>query len=312
MSRLPGDQGDLDFRVRVAAFGYLAELRQSFGTEMPRKFLERGFEFDQFRVSLMGPQGIWKPAALPEMPLSITTVPPTDRKISPYDDELGTDGLLAYRYRGKDPFHRDNVGLRLALMRHVPLVYFFGTVEGWYEAIWPVYVVGDNPARLTFTLVAEQQGRLLVPVPGESEQVTADRRHYVTREVQQRLHQRVFRGQVIRAYANQCSICRLRHRELLEAAHILADTDPRGQPVVSNGLAMCSLHHTAYDTNLIGISPDFVVQVRRDVLDESDGPMLRHGLQGFQNQALILPRRVDERPNREFLEERFAQFRRAV
>jgi len=134
MSRLPGDQGDLDFRVRVAAFGYLAELRQSFGTEMPRKFLVRGFEFDQFRVSLMGPQGIWKPAALPEMPLSITTVPPTDRKISPYDDELGTDGLLAYRYRGKDPFYRDNVGLRLALMRHVPLGVFLrycgGLVRG--------------------------------------------------------------------------------------------------------------------------------------------------------------------------------------
>jgi putative restriction endonuclease len=41
---------------------------------------------------------------------------------------------------------------------------------------------------------------------------------------------------------------------------------------------MCSLHHTAYDTNVIGISPDYVVHVRGGVLREQDGPMLQHGL----------------------------------
>jgi len=79
------------------------------------------------------------------MPLSVTTAPPTVRKVPPYDDELGTDGFLAYRYRGSDPNHRDNVGLRLAPERHTPLGYFFSTLESfktsWYEAIWPVYVV---------------------------------------------------------------------------------------------------------------------------------------------------------------------------
>ncbi len=301
--------GDLDIGLRMAAFGHLAELRRTFGTEMPRRVLEQGFQFENSRVSFVGPSGIWKPAIFPTMPLSITTAPPTDRKIPPYDDELGTDGVIAYRYRGKDPNHRDNVGLRTAMERQVPLVYFFGTDEGWYEAIWPVFVVGDNRAHLTFTLVAEQQGRLLVPL--ESQADTSDRRRYITREVQQRLHQRVFRGQVIRAYAVQCAICRLRQRELLEAAHILSDTDPRGQPIIPNGLAMCSLHHTAYDTNVIGISPDYVIHVRGDVLSEHDGPMLQHGLQGFEQKPLVLPRRQDERPDRGFLEERFDDFKRA-
>jgi HNH endonuclease len=132
---------------------------------------------------------------------------------------------------------------------------------------------------------------------------------HVTREVQQRLHQRVFRGQVIRAYAIQCAVCRLRQRELLEAAHILSDTDPRGQPIIPNGLAMCSLHHAAYDTNVIGISPDYVIHLRGDVLHEHDAPMLQHGLQGFEQKPLFLPRRQDERPDRGFLEERFEAFR---
>jgi putative restriction endonuclease len=115
---------------------------------------------------------------------------------------------------------------------------------------------------------------------------------------------------LISAYAIQCAVCRLRQRELSEAAHILSDTDPRG-PIIPNGLAMCSLHHTAYDTNVVGISPDYVIHVGGDVLHERDGPMLQHGLQGFEQKSLLLLKRHDERPDRGCLEERFDEFKRA-
>jgi putative restriction endonuclease len=91
----------------------------------------------------------------------------------------------------------------------------------------------------------------------------------------------------------------------------LSDTDPRGQPIVPNGLAMCSLHHTAYDTNVTGVHPDYVIHVRSDVLREHDGPMLQHGLQDFEQKSPLLPRRQDERPDRGFLEEQFDAFKRA-
>jgi len=42
---------------------------------LPREILAQGFVFDGQRVPLIGPQGIFKPALLPEMPVSITTVP---------------------------------------------------------------------------------------------------------------------------------------------------------------------------------------------------------------------------------------------
>ena len=51
-----------------------------------------------------------------------------------------------------------------------------------------------------------------------------------------RLHQATFRERVLHAYRTSCAICRLRHRELLDAAHILPDGHPRGEPVVPNGL----------------------------------------------------------------------------
>ena len=129
--------------------------------------------------------------------------------------------------------------------------------------------------------------------------------------MQRRLHQQAFRERVSRAYNVTCSICRLRHRELLDAAHILPDRDPRGEPLVSNGLALCTLHHAAFDRQVMGVSPDLIIEVRRDVLHEPDGPMLRHGLQGFQGARILIPRREVFQPNRDFLAERFELFRRA-
>jgi len=127
------------------------------------------------------------------------------------------------------------------------------------------------------------------------------RRQYVTAVVRHRLHQRGFRQHVLRAYQQCCAICRLRHDELLEAAHILPDGHPLGEPVIPNGLALCKLHHAAFDRYLIGVTPDLAVTVRLDVLAEIDGPMLQHGLQGFQGRRLHVPHADHLKPNRDFL-----------
>ena len=68
----------------------------------------------------------------------------------PYDDSFGSDGLLRYRYRGTDPDHQDNRGLRFAMQQRLPLVYFHGVVPGRYVAAWPVFVVGDDQSGLSF------------------------------------------------------------------------------------------------------------------------------------------------------------------
>jgi putative restriction endonuclease len=106
-------------------------------------------------------------------------------------------------------------------------------------------------------------------------------------------------------------ICRLRHVELLDAAHILRDRHPRGVAAVPNGLGLCKIHHSAYDWHIIGIDPDARVHVRRDILEEIDGPMLKYGIQGVEGGMLVLPRKEALRPNREFLAERFERFQAA-
>ena len=307
-----GDGTDTDGRVRLRAFRFLEEQTRLHADTLPWNVLSHGFEYDGRRVPLVGPQGIFTPAIL-RLPLTITTAPPVPGRDPAYDDQMGDDGLLHYRYRGTDPRHRDNVGLRETMRRKIPVVYLHGVVKGYYVAVWPVFVVGDEPTRLTFSIAVGQ-----APVDLSGPLSLADlalenegERRYATRASIVRLHQRSFRMRVLQAYRDRCAICRLRHQELLDAAHILPDGHPRGRPVVPNGLALCSLHHAAFDRNVLGISPDLKVDVRVDVSTEIDGPMLQHGLQGFHGASLTVPHTAALRPNREFLAERYELFRRA-
>ncbi len=245
------------------------------------------------------------------MPLSITTVPVIEGQARPYEDEVGRDGLILYRYRGTDPAHRDNVGLRLAMQRRVPLIYLYGVVPGKYLPIRPVYIVGDDPASLCFRVAADdaQQATRGQQV---GDALVEARRQYITTVTQRRLHQDGFRQRVLLAYHTQCAICRLRHAELLEAAHILPDGHPQGEPIVPNGLALCKLHHAAFDRNILGIRPDLIVEVRLDILREVNGPMLKYGLQEMQGNRIVVPHAERLKPRREFLEERFQLFKRAA
>jgi putative restriction endonuclease len=193
---------------------------------------------------------------------------------------------------------------------HLPLVYLFGLDEGLYRASWPAYVVGDVPERLRFQIALDDE--MYAAGPFSVEPLAEIRRRYVTEERLRRLHQDGFRARVLRAYAVRCSICRLKHRELLDAGHILSDRHPRGDPVVPNGLALCKIHHAAFDQHILGVRPDHVIEVRADILREKDGPMLLHGLQELNGGKLVLPRHEPHRPDRERLAERYELFRKAI
>jgi putative restriction endonuclease len=293
--------------VRLSAFAFLREQTALHGGQvLPRALLLRGFDFEGSRVPLMSPQGIFKPA-LCELPLSITTVPEVPGKAKPYDDEYSYDGVR-YRYRGTDPGHADNVGLRRAMQERVPLIYFHGHRPGMYHAEWPVYVVSDDPEHLSVTIVTTES----TAPPAGVAVAEPLRRAYLSRLMIQRLHQSAFRLSVLDAYGETCAVCRLHHTELLDAAHILPDGHPLGEPVVPNGIALCKLHHAAFDADILGVRPDLIIEVRRDILREKDGPMLVHGLQDFDRQTIVVPRRAALRPNPDFLAERYDRFRKAV
>lgn len=71
------------------------------------------------------------------------------------------------------------------------------------------------------------------------------------------------------------------------------------------------LRLAAFDRLFLGIRPDYTVEVRPSILAESDGPMLRHGLQGVHHQPIWTPRSAELKPDPELLERRYERFRRA-
>ncbi len=300
--------GVADNRIRNAVFDWLTEQRSQFGEALPRRALE-SFELDGRRVPLVGPQGIFKPAIC-ELPLSITTVAG-----GPYHDAYDArSATLRYAYRGTDPRHRDNVGLRQAMADRVPLVYFWGVAPGVYVAVYPAFITDDDPQNLMFTVQFDDISAIFVPHSGGhriAEDGSEARRAYVTRTIRQRVHQVAFRERVIRAYQERCALCNLRHQELLDAAHIIPDRDPEGEPLVSNGVALCKLHHAAFDGFFFAIRPDYVIEVRRSILEEHDGPMLVVGLQQIHKARIFVPRRARDQPDPARLERRYREFLQA-
>jgi putative restriction endonuclease len=136
-------------------------------------------------------------------------------------------------------------------------------------------------------------------------------RSYFQSVTTRRIHQGAFSKRVMAAYRRACAICRLKEAQLIDAAHILPDRHPRGEPIVQNGLALCKLHHAAFDANLFGIRPDRRIEVSARILGETDGPMLRHGLQEIHDANLVEPVSTDLRPRADLLEERFVLFQEA-
>jgi putative restriction endonuclease len=287
-------------RLRLAIFADLErfiEIRGGFAT---RDELVN-FEIEGNRLGLIDRnRGIRNPLEF-DSTLSIVTSPS-----GPYNDDIRPNGVIRYAFRSGDPVGGDNRKLRIALETSTPLILFEKPMPNVYVPVFPAYVIDENFDERYFVIAtgeAEWRAHAL------REASEADR-NYVSQVVQKRVHQPIFRARVMVAYSKTCTICQLKHPGLLDAAHIVPDSDIDGNASVTNGLALCKLHHAAFDQNLLGISGDYLVHINEDLLLEDDGPMLKHGLQEMHGLSLSLPQRKLDMPSRERLDVRFEDFLR--
>lgn len=273
-----------------------------------RQELLNDFVFDAKTFKLIDPnRGIRKPKELSSA-LSIMTTYRAEGSERPYEDEVGGDGFLRYKWSKTDPQNTDNRGLRAAMIQQVPLIWFYGVGKSRYQPIYPVYLVDEEPDKHQFVVAVDASRDLHRP----DSLVEETLRRYVVAETKRRLHQPVFRATVMRAYETRCAVCALGHGSLLDAAHIVPDAHHAGIASVRNGLALCKIHHAAYDVKILGIRPDYVVEIRDDLLEEVDGPMLEYGLKERHGKELmVLPSKRSELPDRQLLEMSYRQFRTA-
>jgi putative restriction endonuclease len=256
------------FRERV--FEKLSEMLSDTGGYLSRRELE-SFEIDGLALPLLdGQQAIHNPKDPVELDatLSVYSKPGTQ-----HHDGDSSKGVWRYQYTGSTPRGR-NIKLREAYKRALPIIYYDWIADGVFAPRFPVFVVRDVPEEMHVLLAYDSLKSL--GSPDSDTQVEAAYRQAV---VQQRIHQSEFRARVLYAYHTACAICEMPYASLLDAAHIRPYGEPGGERDVQNGLALCTIHHRAYDKKLIGIDGEQRLYVRPDVESIQDGPVLAASLQ---------------------------------
>ena len=305
-----GDTDAIDAKMRMTAFEQV-QRSNDLHEGLTANDLTAGFYYEGNRIPLVNPQrGIFKPKRMRYL-LSIRTVFPAPGKKVWYDDQreihrriIESEDTLDYAFMGQDPNAADNQWLLEAFKNQVPVIYFLGIAPGRYQAIIPAFISGWDPNALIAQVVfgVPNQDKILIPQ-------SIQERRYALRVVKQRLHQSSFREAVIAAYNGRCAVSGLPERRLLDAAHIISDKNEfMGQPVITNGLPLSKIHHSAFDSNLIGINPDYRLHVSERLLSQNDGPMLESFKQ-LNGNKLRLPTRLIDYPDRERLAVRFEEFR---
>ncbi len=298
---MPGP--DPDHALRVVANEHVRRLQQLYDDLVPLAVLRQGFDFAGERISLGSFQKGIHRARQQQGPAALSLVASPN---SPYDDAIDEEsGAIIYAYRAGALTQADNRALDAAFELQTPLIYFKGIEAGQYAVIQPVFVTDRDPAARAVLL---EPGLPVADLAGEGLVSPKPVRAVALREVKVRLAQHRFRRDVMRAYRRRCTICALKRIELVQAAHIVQFAS-EGVEEVTNGLALCAIHHLAYDRNLLGVDPDGVVHISRALRDERDGPMLREGIQFFHGRAITLPSATHDRPDPERLAVRFERFR---
>lgn len=128
-------------------------------------------------------------------------------------------------------------------------------------------------------------------------------RQVVVAAINRWVRERTFRERVLTAYEHQCSVCHLQ-LQIVQAAHIVPVHIPGSNDLTSNGLALCPSHHLAYDTGLLGISPNYHVMINEAKLRE----LRTLGLHGGEDTILqrvcntiVIPSQPSDRPTAEYL-----------
>lgn len=135
------------------------------------------------------------------------------------------------------------------------------------------------------------------------EEVSEPRRK-VVQTVTRKVRQAGFKRRVLTAYSNKCAFCSIQLK-LIDAAHILPVAHDESNDYTSNGMALCALHHRAFDNALITINNEYETLVSRDKINTLKAIAHDGGLDNFLEKLrpqIELPPAVNDRPHTTFIE----------
>ncbi|GAB4327688.1 MAG: hypothetical protein OHK0047_13660 [Leptolyngbyaceae cyanobacterium] len=140
-------------------------------------------------------------------------------------------------------------------------------------------------------------------VNDEEIESTSWTRQTVIQTVKKRLRDSSFQDRVLTAYNYRCAMCGIQ-LDLVQAAHIVPVSHEDGTDQTSNGMALCALHHYAYDRGLVFVDEDYSIELNQGKLNKLRAISRDDGLGEFTEalRALILlPPATSDRPHRDYL-----------
>ena len=308
-----------DHVLRTKAFASVSQLGREHGLFAEREF-KIGFSHDGHRMRLCHTQmGIYKPPLMRYL-LSIRSVIPksndrlySDQKTIQYQI-YESHQAVDYDFMGTDPSANANQLLWEAYKYETPIIYFFGVARTLYQALYPAYIIDWDAKKL--------RCRVAFGFPGldkPKKPIDASQRRYTMHMVQKQLHKTKFRLEVLKAYRNRCAMTGLQINRLLSAAKIVhRDDEKLGTTCIPNGLPLSSLHLSAFDANIIGVDPDYLIHVSKRKLEELkmkgfDGEkQVIDSLKALGKQKIQLPKNEAHKPSRDLLAMRFEQYKNVV
>ena len=114
-----------------------------------------------------------------------------------------------------------------------------------------------------------------------------------------------FRKRVLGAYEHRCAACGVQLK-LIEASHIIPVAAPTSTDETRNGIALCALHHTAFDRNLLSFDERYKIEVSDSEVSRLAAENLVGGLKEFRQNlrtAIILPSDKRDYPPPQYIAE---------
>lgn len=297
-----------DLVIINAAFEKIKELESIYGDSIPSVAIRNGFDIDGENIRLENQVvGIFKPRQMKQGALSIKTTMSRDGDANIYNDQLVDSGYYKYSLQEGDPYGVNNKYLWQSLESKMPFIYFHAVAPAVYKALWPCFIKNIFP---------EERHALVALGPTVNDQYIDSyyrdlddiESRYLVRESKVRLHQASFREAVMSAYNRSCAVTGLSVEKLIEAAHIIPDSEIGKHQSVTNGIALNRIHHKAYDSNLIGIDPDLRIHVGKELIEIRENRFIKDCVLRFDNKQLNSPSNPKYAPNKDYLARRFEKF----
>jgi putative restriction endonuclease len=207
--------------------------------------------------------------------------------------QISQDALRAAQMRGFAPNAKDNGETAIAFRPDFAATYV--------EHLVALHATGAVPKGAAILERISEDPEAVTDTDIDAAVVPARRVEII--ETRRAARDARFRRKVLTAYGNRCAVCGVQLR-LLDAAHVLPVEHAGSTDDTNNGVALCALHHRAYDRALIAFDPTYTIHVNAKQVAEMTTLSVAGGLSSFRaamKPSLLLPPDSRDHPRKDFI-----------